>query len=154
MVTLLASLSQAVAADAVWYVVRHAEKATEPARDPVLTEAGARRADALARLLADVPLVAVSSTNTTRTRSTASPTASQHHLDVGLYDDLATMVAAGKAEGGARLVVGHSNTVTQIIELLGGRPGNAVAESEFDRLTLVVAPEGGPVTTIVLRYGP
>lgn len=144
----------ALAADTVLYVVRHAEKDLAVKDDPPLTPAGVARADALARLLRDVPLTGVHSTATTRTRATAGPTAAGHHLDVATYDDPAALVASLRAAGGVHLVVGHSNTIDAIVTLTGGAGGAPVGEAEYDRLYVVVAPAAGPVVTQVLRYGP
>lgn len=147
-------VSPADAADAVLYVVRHAEKATAPAADPPLTPAGQARAEALAKLLKDVPLAAVHSTDTTRTRTTAAPTSTAGKLTPALYDAIPPLVAAIRATGGAHLVVGHSNTIADIVSAAGGDPGPAVADTEFDRLYVVVLPDAGKPTTIRLHYGP
>jgi hypothetical protein len=50
-------------------------------------------------------------------------------------------------------VVGHSNTTTELVTLLGGEPGTEIEESsEYDRLyILTINPSG--VTTLLLRYG-
>src|SRR3954467_6450857 len=56
-------------------VVRHAEKAAEPASDPALTALGSARADALYDLVKDAGVQAVMSTEFQRTRLTAAPTA-------------------------------------------------------------------------------
>jgi broad specificity phosphatase PhoE len=142
------------AADSVWYVVRHAEKATTPADDPPLTAIGTARAASLVHTLAEAPLATVWSTDTTRTRTTAAPVAAAHHLAVQTYDDPAALLAAGRTAGGAHLVVGHSNTIGKVVEQLGGAPGAPVGDLEFDRLYVVVVPDQGAATTLVLRYGP
>lgn len=114
--------SRAYAQDAqaplVVYAVRHAEKGS--GRDPELTEAGAARAAELARVLADVTLDAVYSTNTRRTKLTAQPVADGHDLEIQTYDPagLAKTLKAGEAR--TALVVGHSNTTPDLIRALGG----------------------------------
>jgi len=52
-------------------LVRHAEKAAEPADDPPLTAAGAERAQALATALQDAGVTAIITTQLRRTRETA-----------------------------------------------------------------------------------
>src|SRR5687768_18433277 len=56
-------------------LVRHAEKAAQPAQDPPLTEAGAARARALVAVARDAGVKAIISTQYLRTRNTAEPTA-------------------------------------------------------------------------------
>lgn len=155
MLALIWSLTSApaLAADAVLYVVRHAEKATEPKEDPPLTPEGQARAEALAKLLSDVTLAGVHSTAWTRTRTTATPTAKAKGLEVEAYDDPKPLLAAIRAEGGNHLVVGHSNTIDALVREAGGDGGPPVADTEFDRLYVVVLPDGRAPTTIRLRYG-
>lgn len=135
------------------YVVRHAEKAGDRGDVP-LTEAGEARAQALAARLADVPLRGVHSTDTLRTRSTAAPTAAAHGLEVHLYDPRAAegLLADLQAAGGAHLVVGHSNTVPDLVVRLGGDPGVPIDEAtEFDRLYVVT--HATPAGSRLERYG-
>ncbi|MBA2320746.1 MAG: histidine phosphatase family protein [Deltaproteobacteria bacterium] len=140
-------------ADAVMYVVRHAEKSTEPPADPSLTVEGAARAEDLADVLADVPLVAAHSTDTARTIETATPTAEGHGLDVEIYTLPTTLIEDIRTRGGDHLVVGHSTTIGSIVTLAGGDPGPPVAYSEFDRLYIVVVPAEGEPATVRLHYG-
>jgi 2,3-bisphosphoglycerate-dependent phosphoglycerate mutase len=109
-------------ASVVW-VVRHAEKASD-GDDPPLTEAGQARAEALAALLADEPIVAVYSTPYQRTQQTAAPTAEAHGLTVLEYDPRSDLPALLIAEhlGQAVLITGHSNTVPGIVAGLGVTP--------------------------------
>jgi phosphohistidine phosphatase SixA len=144
----------AAAETAVIYVVRHAEKDGNKG-DVALTRAGEERAELLAGLLGDVPLKAVYSTDTLRTRSTGQPAARSHQLDVTLYDPQSpgATLSAITAAGGSYLVVGHSNTVGGLVEALGGAAGAEIAHSEFDRLYIVTVASGAPVSTVLLRYG-
>jgi hypothetical protein len=50
-------------------------------------------------------------------------------------------------------VVGHSNTTTELVTLLGGDPGTEIEESsEYDRLYILTINSSG-VTTLLIRYG-
>ena len=138
------------------FIVRHAEKDTSVEEDPPLTPEGEARAQALAKQLAHVPLVGVHSTDTLRTRSTGAPTARAHDLPLQTYDpkqpdDLVTLL---KSQPGAHLVVGHSNTVPDLVGRFGGKQGTAINEKyEFDRLySIVIQGEEAPVT-VMRRYG-
>ncbi|MBK7410812.1 MAG: histidine phosphatase family protein [Saprospirales bacterium] len=121
------------------YVVRHAEKAG--GADPGLTAAGAERAEALATFLADKNISAVYATPYNRTRQTAQPTADALGLTVQLYqnDTLSAFVASQlNPLGKNRLVVGHSNTVLDIVRALGATPTmTEIPENDFDNLFIV-----------------
>ncbi len=115
------------------YLVRHAEKL--PGGDPALSEDGQARAERLAAQFADVPLQAVYTTGTKRTRQTAEPVAADHGLTVIFYDggDLAGLAQTLKQRGQTALVVGHSNTTPDLVRLLGGT-AEYMPESDYDRL--------------------
>lgn len=137
------------------FLVRHAEKAPEPASDPGLTPEGRRRASELATLLADAGIDAVWSTDYERTRATAAPLARRLGLQVRLYDPGDLESLAERLRDGSRrsLVVGHSNTTPALVALLGGEPGPPIDETtEYDRLYVLTLTDGGAVTTL-LRYG-
>ncbi len=142
-------------------VVRHAEKANEPAGDPALTAAGKRRAEALAAALKDAGVTAVITTQYRRTRETAQPTADEFHLTpevvtaTGSVADHAAKVAEAVMlhAGGTILVVDHSNMVPAIVAALGAPKPAAMCESEYDRLTIVNIAWGGKATAITARYG-
>ena len=120
------------------YVLRHAEKLSGP--NPNLTAAGALRAQELARILADVPIAAVYSTDTNRTRQTATPLANAKGLEVQLYQspaDVKDIVEANK--GNVIVIVGHSNTVPDIVGQVGGELSfSDIPDSQFDNLFLLV----------------
>jgi phosphohistidine phosphatase SixA len=137
------------------FLVRHGEKQLE-GQDPDLTETGQQRALALARTLRSVPLDAVYSTDTHRTRQTAAPVAEQRSLEIELYDkdDLELLAMKIRRAPGRYLVVGHSNTTPDLVTRLGGDPGAAIDEaSEFDRLYVLMLHPDGRVVTLLLRYG-
>lgn len=131
-------------------VVRHAEKsaAAEHAQDPPLDQDGQARAQALAQTLADVPLQAVYSTPTRRTRETAAPVAAAMGLEVRDYDpglapsELATMLHIRHA-GDTVLLVGHSNTVPGIVTALCACPVDPMTEEEYGDLFMVRIAAGG-----------
>ena len=139
------------------YLVRHAERADDHPSDPTLTPAGSERARELARVLRDVPLDAIHSTDYRRTRLTAAPVAEAQGMDVEIYDPrgpgMAELVEALRASGGTHLVVGHSNTTPALVEALGGDPISPVDENEYDRLYVVVLGPAGTVTSSLLRFG-
>ena len=144
--------------------VRHAEKAASPAEDPGLNEAGQRRATELARQLVDADVVpgvgvdAVYSTSFRRTVETARPVAEALDLQIMTYDaaDTAAFLESLVREykGKIILVVGHSNTVPEMIANLGASKNvPEIAENEYDNIYLVSIPWFGKTKTIRLRYG-
>ncbi|MGJ8606250.1 MAG: SixA phosphatase family protein, partial [Marivita sp.] len=120
-------------ADAV-YVIRHLQKAAGD--DPVLTSEGAANAQILAAMLENKGITAIYSTDTRRTMQTAEPLAERIGLTINAYDHrqpeaLAALVAANE---GAVLVVGHSNTVGDLITHFGGTTAPVLTEQDYGTL--------------------
>jgi len=139
----------------VVYLVRHAEKQAG-SNDPDLSAAGRERARTLAQLLQDTGIQAIYSTDFARSRETAAPLASALGLGIEVYDadHLPEFAAALLAREGSTLVVGHSNTTSELVGMLGGEPGPPIDEpTEYDRLYVVSVRPDGSVTTELRRYG-
>jgi 2,3-bisphosphoglycerate-dependent phosphoglycerate mutase len=141
------------------YIVRHAEKdmknASDP--DPVLSLDGQDRARDLASLLLPKRVLAVYSTTSKRAKQTAEPTAYGHAVTVQTYDpaDPAALVATvlRQYKGGSVLVVGHSNTVLELIEAFGfARPIPAVGENDYDYLFTITV-QGNSNHLLTSNYG-
>ena len=139
-------------------VVRHAEKAKDDPENPSLSAAGLARADALAERLRSGPLVAAYATEFRRTRQTAQPTATAHRLPVGAYyargpaDEIAAQWKQAH-RAGTVLVVGHSNTVPDLVAALCACVTAPMDDSEYDRISIVRIGSDGPATLDVQRYG-
>lgn len=135
------------------YLVRHAEKTTVNP-DPGLTLDGQTRAEQLADRLEDAGITAIWTTDYARTRATAAPLAARLGLDVRLYNpgDLPGFASYLKTHPqDIALVVGHSNTTPQLVELLGGDPVSPINEDgEYDRLYTVSTTRG---TSQLQRFG-
>lgn len=147
---LLAALALAAAlpASADLFIVRHAEKESPKMDKSLLSAAGKRRARSLARVLKDVDLKAVYCTEYARTRQTATPTAAAHGLAPiqTNSEDVKGLAAQLKARGSEDvLVVGHSDTVPDLLVELGVSTKAAIGSDEFDNL-FIVSPstDGGP----------
>ena len=154
-VLLAPAVAFAVAEPAIVYVSRHAEKGAE-GKDPDLTAQGQARARALAVILGKAGIKHVFSTAARRARQTAQPLAAQAGVEVQLYDAAkpAIVIEKIKSLAGATLLVGHSNTVPELVKLLGGAPGAPIGEDEFDRLYQVTIAADGSVTTVLLTTLP
>jgi broad specificity phosphatase PhoE len=138
-------------------IVRHAEKAAEPADDPPLTEAGRARAATLAGMAASSGVSAAYATQWLRTQQTVEPLAAQLGLTVGQRDskDIDGLVAQVLAEnrGQVVLVAAHSDSVPLLVEKLTGKPAAPIEESEYDNLYVVTSWGPGQGTAVRLRYG-
>lgn len=143
-----APLAAMAASDTVVVLVRHAEKATDGSRDPLLTDAGRRRAEALLDRLADRPIAAIYATQYRRTQLTAGPLAKARGLTVTVRpagESAASLadVLRRRHAGQQVLVVGHSNTLPALASALGASDVAGMDESEYDRvMVVVIAPDG------------
>jgi broad specificity phosphatase PhoE len=120
-------------------VVRHGEKANDDPEDPTLTAAGRQRAVRLAALLAREPITAVYATEFRRTQQTARPSADLHRLPVTRYFSNGPIVESAaqwlrRHRRGVVLIVGHSNTVPEIVAAISGQNVEPIADSQFNRL--------------------
>jgi phosphohistidine phosphatase SixA len=125
------------------YLLRHFEKqnadASADAKDPNLTQTGLERAQHLADFLADKNIIAIFSTKYKRTQQSVKPTADKLGLIVNRYDpsklsSFATQLQAmSMMSRGSILVVGHSNTTPELLQLLGG-PEISMTEADYGDL--------------------
>lgn len=136
------------------YLVRHAEKAAEPANDPALTVAGEARAFILMHELADKNVAAIYTSQFTRTKATAKPLAQQIGITPIEINDAAQIAESilSNNRGQTVLVVGHSNTVPKIIEILGGNPMNTIPETEFDNMYVLTLTQFNVVNVTASKY--
>ena len=128
------------------YIVRHAEKQLE-GKDPELAYVGEVRAKKLAQILEKEAIKRVLTTDYTRTRNTAQPTAATAGLTLEVYDpkNQDALVADLRASEGNVLVVGHSNTVSQLANAFVGE-GEKFADLtdlEYDFIYVVTLEKNG-----------
>ena len=185
--------SAAPAAPTTVFVVRHAEKGEGD--NPSLTAAGLARAEGLARALRSAGVDAVYSTDLCRTAQTADPTARLFDVPIqvlplagaelsgcvpalsqplarlpapsaeeALLPELAARIRALPA-GSAVLVVGHSNTVPEVVAALGApslcpellpldEEGRCwLPHGAYDDVFVVTMPPQGPASALRLRLG-
>jgi len=140
-----------------FFLVRHAEKEKDTT-NPSLTAAGNQRAKELARLLSEVKLSAVYSTNYNRTKETAQPTSIDKNLLINEYNPseqaaFATEVLAQHPRGKV-LIVGHSNTIPALVNIfLGEEVYPSLSDSDYDNLYVLTVYEKGDAEVVVLKYG-
>ena len=155
---LSATVAQAQATTII--LVRHAEKAAEPAADPPLTAEGVARARTFAELVKDAGIQAIMSTQFERTKSTAAPIAEVLKLPVQQVDarlpqhpKLVADEILAKHRGHTVLVVGHSNTLPAIVQALGAPLPAPICDAGYDNVFVVTVPPTGPPTVVHLHYG-
>jgi broad specificity phosphatase PhoE len=131
------------------YVVRHAEKVATTdttvkmsATDPPLSEAGKVRAIVLREELKNKKITRIYSTNYLRNISTAQPLAEATGIKLEIYnsrDSLNEFIQKLRDLKENILVVGHSNTVDDIVNRITGEtniPGD-LADSQYDNLFIL-----------------
>lgn len=140
-------------------LVRHAEKA-DGSRDPVLSQAGTARAEALAAVFGQQGPDVVLVSPLLRTGLTAAPTVGVFgarsraiSLEEGVDVHVADLVAdlRGQPADSLILVVGHSNTIPLIARALGVEAAD-MPDCEYDRLIRIDLNAIQPVASVT-RYG-
>jgi len=152
-------------------LVRHAEKADDGTRDPGLSSQGQARAAELARVLSDLRITHLFASEYQRTQLTLAPLAEKTGLAVQERSARAPaeLVEELRALPDAAVVVvaGHSNTVPDLVQRLGGAPtgleehpkyGWLLPEDEYGRLFVVTLTRTGGqklefANCLELRYG-
>ena len=149
------------------FLVRHAERAEEPRPDPPLTEQGVARSQALARVLSTAGIKAIFTSQFSRTKLTAEPLANKLGITPTALSlkisptnprqiaEESTKETVDKilAAGGSVLVVGHSNSIPDVIKMLGGDVAPAIDEKKFDDLFVVTVFSKGKAKVAHLKYG-
>jgi broad specificity phosphatase PhoE len=97
-----------------YYFIRHAEKlrVDKTERNPNLNLKGFKRAEAWKEVFSNISFDAIYSTDYTRTKLTAKPTADSKNLPILIYNprDMYSKAFQNQTKGKTILVVGHSNT--------------------------------------------
>ncbi len=137
---LLVFLAASIAsAQPVVIIVRHAEKAANGGSDPDLSSAGRSRADALARILKDSGITAIFTSEFKRTQETAAPTATSIGVTATVVPakDTAALVAKLHQLNGNALVVGHGDTIPNMIKALGINSPINIPDEDYSELLIV-----------------
>lgn len=131
------------------FVIRHLQKGE--GSDPSLTAEGAANAQRLAAILKGRVIVAIYATATRRAIETGEPLAKALGIVVTPYDPAKPALLAAKvaAAGGPVLVVGHSNTVPDLVQLFGGARPAALTDADYG--TIYDVEPGGKVIATQLR---
>jgi phosphohistidine phosphatase SixA len=155
---LFTAVAGMAAAQPTVLLVRHAERADagmsgagSMATDPDLSDVGRARSESLARMLKDAGIVAIYVTEFKRTQQTAAPLAKALGIEAITVpaNTPGTLLEALKTAGGNVLVVGHSNTVPDLLRGLGVTAVK-IDDKEFDNLFVVTM--GAKPTMVRLRF--
>jgi broad specificity phosphatase PhoE len=150
------------------FLIRHAEREDEPREDPPLKKEGVTRSQELARLLAAAGIKAIYTSQFTRTKQTAEPLATKLGLTATSITlksnptnprqiaeesttEVVNKILAGAGEN--VLVVGHSNSIPDVIKLLGGDVVPTIDERKFDDLFVVTVYAKGKAKVTQMKYG-
>jgi broad specificity phosphatase PhoE len=150
------------------FLVRHAEKEAEPRQDPPLKNEGVARSQELVRLLSGAGIKAIYTSQFKRTKQTAEPLAAKLGLtattitlkpnlsDLRLISEESTAETVNKilsAPGENVLLVGHSNSIPDVIKMLGGDVVPTIDERKFDDLFIVTVYAKGKAKVTQIKYG-
>src|SRR5215813_5188365 len=139
-------------------LVRHAEKNIEPNNsDPDLSTAGQARAQELVRVLGNAGVNALFATNFKRTQQTIKPLGDKLALSPIVIDAKNTpgLVRAivNDHRGQTVVVSGHSNTLPEIIDALGGGKMADIPDNEYDSMFIVTVYQFGKAKVVKIKYG-
>ncbi|HVJ70956.1 MAG TPA: phosphoglycerate mutase family protein [Sphingomicrobium sp.] len=133
------------------YVMRHLHTPAGVS-DPDLTAEGMKYAQAVSKSFEGDPPNVIYVSSTKRAQQTAAPLAERLKLTPRIYDprDTPDLIASVSAETGTVLIVGHSNTVPDIVEKLGGQRPADLTHEDFGDIWHIAGPEK---TTTRVRLG-
>jgi broad specificity phosphatase PhoE len=136
----------------VIFIVRHAEKASSGGNDPDLSPQGQKRADALAHILKDSQITSVFVTEFKRTQQTAAPTAKAVHVTPTVVpaNEMDALADKLRALNGNALVVGHGNTIRDLLKALGIATPVSIPDDDYSELFTVIV--GDPPQLLRLHY--
>ncbi len=136
---------------------RHTET-TGIGTDPILSSSGQERATELARVLKNMKIQAVYSTNYNRTKETAAKIATGNSVSTQIYDsnqldNLATSILQ-LYKNKVVYIAGHSNTTNIFLNILiGSTVYGTIPDTEYDNLYIVNVSKKGNAKVVHLKYG-
>ncbi|HMS98717.1 MAG TPA: histidine phosphatase family protein [Saprospiraceae bacterium] len=141
----------------VYYLIRHAEKDTQKT-DPILSEAGIKRAERLTEIMRQSWLDAVYTTLTSRTMLTVDSITQYKGLSNNIYtnDNMKeTFTEVMNSPSVNRiLIVGHSNTIPPLANFLYGKThfNKTIDDKTYDNFIIVVQQRDSTKKVYELKY--
>ena len=152
--------SNALPSTTTIYIVRHAEKdISDPKnQDPELNDLGRERAKDLNEKLKNQQIDAVFSSKFKRTKQTGTAVAERNGLSIIEYDahnyKAISELVKTKYKNKKVLIIGHSNTVLELIESFGAtRPLAALTDDDYDFFFEVKIDHMAKVALRTKQYG-
>jgi broad specificity phosphatase PhoE len=137
-------------------LIRHADRTTSTNTNPPLNTKGKKRAQKLIHVLGKSGIEALYHSHAIRSAQTAQPLAA--HLpgvaikQIDEASEIKNDILANHA-GKVVLVIGHSNTVPDLINQLSGGHLPVINDHEFDNLFIVTILSTGKSSVTSLKYG-
>lgn len=140
-----------------YYLVRHAEK-VDNSKDPVLSPAGEKRAEALKEKLLNAEIDLLYATSYQRTQQTVQPLANALNKKIITYDAQKTwefVEGIKKLKNKNVVVAGHSNTIPEMVLQFTGDTVH-IGHDDYFHLFLIQKRQGvfrGKYELIEMKYG-
>lgn len=134
---------------------RHAEK-NDTSTDPELSEKGKLRAQKLSDLFVDLKIDKLYSTPYNRTKQTLAMVATEKGLKIETYNPSDISFSTTLLEnnlGKTALIVGHSNTIPNLVNLLiDEKKYKQLEENEFGKIWILTFSNKNLIDCILLNY--
>ena len=119
-------------------IVRHAER-IDNSEDADLSPSGYARAEMLARILKDAHITAIFTSERKRTQETAAPLSKSIGIAPTIVPakDYTNLLSKLRQTSGPALVVGHGNTIPDIIKALGVETPVQIPDDDYTDLFVV-----------------
>jgi broad specificity phosphatase PhoE len=141
-------------------LARHAEKDLSSIQDPPLSAEGEQRAQRLAQMFGRGKgagrIDAIYVSDARRTQQTAAPLAERLGKQVVIVPAADTKGLAARVmhehAGESVLIIGHSNTVPELIHELGDIDVPPIGDDEYDTLYVLSIPSFGNASVLRMEY--
>ncbi|HET9744049.1 MAG TPA: phosphoglycerate mutase family protein [Terriglobales bacterium] len=141
----------------VIFLVRHAERADTGGDAALLNSTGEKRAQCLAKTLDGAGIQKIYVTDIQRTQQTAAPLAQELHLQPTVIPkkDLSELLRDLRETRTQHvLVVGHADTLPEIVQRLGVGTIPPSPQQDYDRMIIIPVIHGKLQPMITIHYCP
>ena len=135
------------------YILRHTEKEDDVSEDPLLSESGIKRAKYWKRVLADIDINQIYTTDFKRNIQTAKTLAENYDVKPELYYPMSFDIVKfiNEIKGQKVLIIGHSNTIPDMVNrLIGESTYPPMSHTDYDKLFLITINTNGDTSSSLL----